>query len=534
MNAIDEYCDSYLDKIFYFSLKRTGDEQAAEELASDISYEIISSLKRGAAPDCLGAWVWKVAANVWGRFAKRRWYSDGFADVDLDDFAELLTDDSDFTKELVLQEELTLMRRTLAHIRSDYRQILVAHYIEEKRVSEIARVCSLPVGTVKTKLINSRKALKAGMDMAREFGTRSYNPEEVYFSNSCSAFGENGQPWRILDHKLYKNIFLEAYGNPSTAEKLSMELGVAMPYMEEELEFLVRETFLTKEGKYYQTAFPIISADAQKSIAHKIEEVKPEIARKIAALIDKLLDACERHDIDVCGTQSREEAKWTLAMSAYDRLSAKAAFGKRHEYTVRPDSGRWDIVGYQQTELSCYDFVGLHGCLSTEAGLPDINFGQYKFYSRSGMNRTPDYIEHRDAYTLHELAAGRTEGLEQDRLERLVEYGYVRKTGDSYLSQVLVFKDRDELLSSLDENERAELSDIADNICGLIRGVNRSIREITRNDMPPYLRKNDYLCEFACGNSGIDRRFVCAELIASGWLRFDESMTRAVGAYVYI
>ena len=75
MNAIDEYCDSYLEKIFYFSLKRTGDEQAAEELTSEISYEIIYSLKRGAAPHCLGAWIWKVASNVWRRFAKRRWYS---------------------------------------------------------------------------------------------------------------------------------------------------------------------------------------------------------------------------------------------------------------------------------------------------------------------------------------------------------------------------------------------------------------------------------------------------------------------------
>ena len=534
MNAIDEYCTSYLDKIFYFSLKRTGDEQSAEELASDISCEIIASLKRGAAPDCLGAWIWKVAANVWGRFAKRRWYSPGFADADIDDFAELLADDSDFTQELVLQEELTLMRRTLAHIRSDYRRILVAHYIEEKSVSEIARACSLPVGTVKTKLISSRKALKEGMDMAREFGTRSYNPEEVYFSNSCSAFGKNGQPWRILNHRLYKNIFLEAYGNPSTAEKLSMELGVAMPYMEDELEFLVRETFLTKDGKYYQTAFPIISADAQKTIAQKIEAVKPELARQLAALIDKLLDAGTRHDIDICGAQSREEAKWTLAMSAYDRLSAEATFGKRHEYTVRPDGGRWDIVGYQQTELPLYDFVGLHGCEASEAGLPDINFGQYKFYSRSGMNRTPEYIEHRDAYTLRELAAGRTEGLEPDRLDRLAEYGYVRKTGDSYQTQVLVFKDRDELLSPLDANERAELSDIADSIRGLIRGVNRSAREITGSDLPPYMRKNDYLCEFACENSGFDRRFVCAELIASGWLSFDESMTRAVGAYLFV
>ena len=63
---------------------------------------------------------------------------------------------------------------------------------------------------------------------------------------------------------MYKNIFLELYENPETAEEMSLEMGIALPYMESELEFLVRETFLTKEGNKYRTAFPIVDKEKQK------------------------------------------------------------------------------------------------------------------------------------------------------------------------------------------------------------------------------------------------------------------------------
>ena len=45
---------------------------------------------------------------------------------------------------------------------------------------------------------------------------------------------------------LYTNIFLEIYQNPQTAEQLSLELGIALPYMEDELAFLCREELLKK------------------------------------------------------------------------------------------------------------------------------------------------------------------------------------------------------------------------------------------------------------------------------------------------
>ena len=113
---------------------------------------------------------------------------------------------------MIHTEQMALLRRELAFIKSDYRNIVVAYYIENKSVRDIASSLSLSISAVQQRLHRARIILKEGMNRAREFGVRSYKPEEIGLSCSCDSFGEFGQPWTILNHKIYKNIFLEAYG----------------------------------------------------------------------------------------------------------------------------------------------------------------------------------------------------------------------------------------------------------------------------------------------------------------------------------
>ena len=47
---------------------------------------------------------------------------------------------------------------------------------------------------------------------------------------------------------------------------MSLELGVALPYMEDELEYLTEQTLLVKDGDKYETAFPIVSKQAQEKV----------------------------------------------------------------------------------------------------------------------------------------------------------------------------------------------------------------------------------------------------------------------------
>lgn len=200
---INEYTENYVEKIFYFCLKKTGSVYDAQDLSSDITVNILQSLNKGIIPIHFSAWVWRIARNrysVWADIKHKR--SDAVTGSDIGDYV-IESDGGDIACELINSEDLLLLRRELAFISSDYRNIVVAYYLDDIPVKKIAAALTLPEGTVMSKLYRARKKLKEGMSMAREFGTRSYRPEEIRFINSCSAFGDRGQPWTVLEHVLY-------------------------------------------------------------------------------------------------------------------------------------------------------------------------------------------------------------------------------------------------------------------------------------------------------------------------------------------
>ena len=180
MTDIERYAKEYLGKVFYFCLKKTGSDADADELSSDIGFEVVSSLSRGATPENFDAWVWTIARRRWAKFAAKKYYKTP-EQLDISEQEDKLVADDDVERDVILSEDLALLRRELAFVRGDYRKILVAHYVDEMGVKSISEMLGIPVGTVKTRLQNSRKILKEGMNMARTFGQRSYKPEDISF-----------------------------------------------------------------------------------------------------------------------------------------------------------------------------------------------------------------------------------------------------------------------------------------------------------------------------------------------------------------
>ncbi|MBQ3177370.1 MAG: sigma-70 family RNA polymerase sigma factor, partial [Clostridia bacterium] len=443
-------------------------------------------------------WVWKIAANVYGRWAKKRWYSAESDAADIDAITELLADEENLENALVLQEDMMLMRRELAFIRSDYRSILVAHYLEDKSVSMIAREFGIPPGTVKTKLISSRKKLREGMTMAREFGKRSYNPENVYYSMNGKE-GDNGQPWSIVTHLMYQNIFLEVYENPETAEELALELGIALPYMEDELEFLVREQLLRKEGNKYVTNFRIISREEQLSRHNRIMAVQQELAKLFENLIDTWNAACEKKGIryyESC--QSWEDVKWTLLCNAIDQYIWDYSDYDGTKVPDRPNNGRWELTGYETADFIRPKGIGMHGGFNE-----NVNNGQYKFYG--WWDHTPQFLTYEESNAMLAVAVG--EEPNPEYADKLVEYGYAVKTETGYALTVVIFETglTDRVFGRLEEADQKNL-----------RSIGESIRSIMDNV------------------GYIGREYIFDRAMVDGWIRFDsETTSKVVGAYIY-
>ena len=524
-SLVGEYTENYLQKVYYFCLKKTGNTAEAEDLSGDITLNVLTSLSRGSVPTSFSAWVWQIARNrysIWADKKHRR--TEAVTGTDIGEY-ELEDGSEDLADALIHQEDLAALRRALAFTAAEYRTIVVAHYLMDQPIRQIAADLSLSESTVKQRLFRARKILKEGMNMAREFGVRSYKPEEVGFSNSCSAFGDKGQPWNVLSHALYKNIFLEAYGNPSTAEELSVELGVALPYMEDELAYLTRETFLVKEGNKYQTAFPIISREAQMKV--RCENVKN--VKTITALLEKMVDtyytATCRKGKAVFDRQSYEDAKWTLLLCMFERLCYDSD-GRRYLYTTRPDNGKWDIVGFQSTDLPEQTGIGLHGTMC------DVPFSQFRIYYKDMDKKVPDYLTAEEAEALLAIAKG--EGASEGLCERLADYGYLARTDHGYEPALLVFGKESEDISGFTAEEQRVLTESAREVRRLIEETKAYTNRVTREDLPALFKNDDRLSYFACVNNYVDRGFVLDQALADGWLKYDESTSPIVGAYLYI
>ncbi len=499
---INTFSDGYMEKLFYFCLRKTGNSTDAEDLTQDIALNILTALRRGTVPANLSAWVWKIARNRYAAWVDAKHRRNEL--LTGDDIGDCVPEDSDgdMADRLIHAEQLSLLRRELAFIGREYRSIIVAHYLEPKSVREIAAALSLSPASVKQRLYRARNMLKEGMQMAREFGKRSYSPEQVSFVQN-GRDGKKGQPWSILTHLLYKNIFLEAYENPCTAEELSLALGMALPYMEDELEFLVREQLMRRTGDKYQTDFPIVSREEQLAVHETNLQVAEPLTRALCTLIDTYMaEDGAKVNVHYVGY---ETAKWTLLVRTFDALKYMAGKSDSHEYRGnypnRPDEGCWTVTGYEHIDWKKPAFVGQHGYISYDRHevKRDIDFGQFKFFWQNIQSKTPEHLTWQEAYTLWLVCTEQANPCEKSDLEKLGKYGYLRWDDGDLRPNVVIFN-RD---AKSTNSER--LTALQDEIFSLFAQA-----------------------------PGIERGYAVEQALAAGWLKYDETTPATVGAYIYL
>lgn len=382
--------------------------------------------------------------------------------------------------------------------------------------------------------------------MAREFGSLSYKPENISFVfNGMSSSA--GEPWSYLSRLLCKNILLAAYRTPATAEELAIEVGVALPYMEEELKSLVSATLMKKNGSQYETNFFIVSAGAQERITEHLRTVTPELTQAIIDALEfrvawKNENCPGWHD----GYQPYEDMKWALLMSETDSVDkdTRKPFRKTEEeypqlgpwgHTMRPNGGEWDLLGMELYSGNRPAFVGLHGCISSPhvRELREIEFRQFKFGYCGISGQTPDVLPYAEAQALEQLAKGGTEPIKPALLQSLEKYGYIRKTDAGYEPAILVArKDRK---GKMPKDDREQLDRLRERAKQIATQHYLFCREQIYKEIPDFLKDDDYQIDHACANVFSLRGAVLEEALRRGYLYYDEKdPKRMLGAYLFI
>ena len=141
-----------------------------------------------------------------------------------------------FDNHLIKNDRLSI---ELAFLKKYYRKCVTYYYYEDKSITEISKILNISKEMVKYYLFKARNILKENLKMEKEFGRRSYLPDEVTFNvlykNNTDESYEN-----LFNRKLIGNILLACYYNPMSILEISIELGVACVYMEDEIELLLK------------------------------------------------------------------------------------------------------------------------------------------------------------------------------------------------------------------------------------------------------------------------------------------------------
>ena len=270
-----------LTSIYGFAFGKLYDKSHAEDLAGEIVCEVLRSVDRLEKEETFWGFVWRIAENTFRKFIRKEQY---LQTCELTE--ETLNSHSTFyeaspEEQILVQEEqeenIYLLRRELSLLSKVNREICVAYYIDHKSCSQIAMEQGISLEMVKYHLFKTRKLLKEGIGMTRTLGEKSYNPGVF----RLDFWGDRNKYQALFNRKLPGSILLAAYDTPVSLDELSMELGVSVPYLEDEVELLESAGVIKKQGTKYHTNLVILTNEYEKRFEKETASIYPEKAAKI-------------------------------------------------------------------------------------------------------------------------------------------------------------------------------------------------------------------------------------------------------------
>ena len=238
--AVAEYTELLLSS----AIRLCDNAADAEDLVSETQLAALSYLSRGGEIDDLHAWLFSVLHRRHNDMLRRKYRA---VTVTIgEDFD--IPDDGEIDEDLLRSEEAVQVRRAVAYLAKQYREIVVRHYFHGERVVDIADALGIPVGTVKSRLDFGRKQMKKGMETMKTYSEQSYQPKFLKICNS-GVFGANMEPMSIVDDDvLGQNLLIAAYEAPISVSDLARSVGVAAAYIEPVVEKLVNEELMMRMG----------------------------------------------------------------------------------------------------------------------------------------------------------------------------------------------------------------------------------------------------------------------------------------------
>lgn len=354
---IEEILINNLKTFYAFFLNRGINDEDSKDLVQDLALICLSNSNKITDNKFIYGYIYGTSNNLIKKYytnKKKRNYEK------LDD--NIVTFDNHLIKNDRLSIELALLKKY-------YRKCVTYYYYEDKSITEISKILNISKEMVKYYLFKARNILKENLKMEKEFGRRSYLPVEVTFNvlykNNTDESYEN-----LFNRKLIGNILLACYYNPMSILEISIELGVACVYMEDEIELLLKYNLIKKIDNKYQTNIICLTSDFYENINNSFNELfKNDIETVVNKIKNKARELSEIYNFNLLIKNI-----WPLFFNTYGHLFS---FSRLYDGI--------EGISYLTTYKSNYSFIQIIGKtpISNELMASCIYF---KFYNDITFN----------------------------------------------------------------------------------------------------------------------------------------------------
>jgi RNA polymerase sigma-70 factor (ECF subfamily) len=147
--------DRHSTRVYRFLLRIVRNAARAEELLSEVFTDVWNQAGRFEGRSQVSTWILSIARFTALSAIRRR------DETTLDETTmELLEDSADTPEEALLKEDRSAqVRRCLAQMSREHREVIDLVYYHEKSIEEIADIVRVPKNTVKTRMFYARKRL---------------------------------------------------------------------------------------------------------------------------------------------------------------------------------------------------------------------------------------------------------------------------------------------------------------------------------------------------------------------------------------
>ncbi len=441
--------------IFSYCMTKTPTREEAEDLSQDILYELIKSAANIRDDKAFYAFMWGVAGNVY-----KQWYR-----KKLKNKACELTDDIPAEDHFLEDDgsDIYLLRRELTLLSEKYRKATILYYIERRSCAEISSALAIPESTVKYLLFKSRKILKEGMNMERNLGELSYNPKTLiplYNGEGPNHF------WGFMQSKIKQNIVTACYNDALTVQQISLETGIPLPYLDNEIKELENRKIIIKDGNHYKANVIIVTAECTDEIDREVAKYHNQIADKIEAFLKEKMGWYR--DIGFYGSDFSENSlRWQLSTILFRMLLSTYAWTtKDAPKTAWGESAFLWLVEKMNANMT-FNFCDTPG--------KDEDRMYFFDYQKDGMGKG----DHRDFYRnkryiniFFDICRGKNTTFSEYDLESIAEMikkGYVVKENEIYRATVPVYtmEQHETIITAIKEFLSVEFASIMEEMDGI-------------------------------------------------------------------